>query len=199
MYPVIGYFFLTGTKARVASHTFLKRANANGSDIEVSRLNSLKHFMRFGNAALDRIDAWCERISFSHVKFPNRQAFDKQIHTGKGAVLLASHLGNIELCRALSVRNPDIKVNVLTRTSHAENFNKIIKQLSPDSDVNLIAVDELSVATSMLLQDKIEQGELVVIAADRTSNQAKDRVFFSDFLGKKAAFSSRSVFLGFSA
>ncbi len=195
MYPVIGYFFLTGTKARTASLSFHRHLSqyriCSGDDnriIEPSLWNSFKHFISFGNAALDRIDAWCERISLQQVIFENRTQFYIELGTEKGAVLLASHLGNIELCRAISAQNRNITVNVLVRTSNAENFNRVLKQLNPASDVNLIAVDELSLASSMLLQDKIAQGELVVIAADRTSNQAKERVFFSNFLGQKAAF-----------
>ena len=195
MYPVIAYFFLTGTKARTASLDFHRRLHQylicsanNTRSAEPSLKNSFKHFVNFGNAALDRIDAWCKRISLDQVVFENRAQFYSELGTKKGAVLLASHLGNIELCRAVSAQSRNITVNVLVRTSNAENFNKMLKQLNPESDVNLIAVDELSLGSSILLQEKIEQGELVVIAADRTSNQAKERVFFSEFLGEKAAF-----------
>lgn len=40
----------------------------------------------------------------------------------------------------------------------------------------------------MLLQQKIEDGELVVIAGDRTSSHAQGRVVYAPFMGQEAAF-----------
>ncbi|MCH1931069.1 glycosyltransferase family 2 protein [Shewanella sp. A25] len=193
MYPVICYFFLTGSVSRQASLDFLRRVQK--LEPEHPQLNpvvgwrdSLKHFIAFGNAALDRIDAWCDRIQLSQVDFPDRQLLAEQLNSGKGAVLLVSHLGNLELCRAISIHQRKVKVNVMVLTSHAENFNKVLKQLNPDSTLNLIQVTELNPATSMLLQQKIEDGELVVIAGDRTSSHSAGRVIYAPFMGQDAAF-----------
>lgn len=193
MYPVICYFFLTGKVTREASLDFLRRVQM--LEPQHPKLNrpvgwrdSLNHFLAFGNAALDRIDAWCDRIQLSQVDFPDRQVLAGQLESGKGAVLLVSHLGNLELCRAISIHQRKVKVNVMVLTSHAENFNKVLKQLNPDSTLNLIQVTELNPATSMLLQQKIEDGELVVIAGDRTSSNTQGRVMYAPFMGQDAAF-----------
>ncbi|MDR6965344.1 glycosyltransferase family 2 protein [Shewanella putrefaciens] len=193
MYPVICYFFLTGKVTREASLDFLRRVQM--LEPQHPKLNqpvdwrdSLNHFLAFGNAALDRIDAWCDRIQLSQVDFPDRQVLADQLESGKGAVLLVSHLGNLELCRAISIHQRKVKVNVMVLTSHAENFNKVLKQLNPDSTLNLIQVTELNPATSMLLQQKIEAGELVVIAGDRTSPNTQGRVIYAPFMGQDAAF-----------
>ncbi len=193
MYPVICYFFLTGKVSREASLDFLRRVQKLEPlhpqlNPVVNWRDSLKHFLAFGNAALDRIDAWCDRIQLSQVDFPDRQMLAAQLESGQGAVLLVSHLGNLELCRAISIHQRHVKVNVMVLTDHAENFNKVLKQLNPDSTLNLIQVAELNPATSMLLQQKIEDGELVVIAGDRTSSHAQDRVVYAPFLGQEAAF-----------
>ena len=193
MYPVILYFFLTGRNARKASLEFLNRVKA--FDPEHPQLqgdlgwqHGLKHFFSFGNAALDRIDAWCDRIQLSQVDFPNRALLADQLEAGQGAVLLVSHLGNLELCRAISVHQKKVKVNVMVLTDNAENFNRVLKQLNPDSSVNLIQVSELGPSTSMLLQQKIEDGELVVIAGDRTSSSSQGRVIYAPFMGEPAPF-----------
>ncbi|MCP3128821.1 glycosyltransferase family 2 protein [Shewanella sp. KJ2020] len=193
MYPVICYFFLTGKVTRNASLDFLRRVQV--LEPQHPKLNrpvgwrdSLNHFLAFGNAALDRIDAWCDRIQLSQVDFPDRQVLAGQLESGKGAVLLVSHLGNLELCRAISIHQRKVKVNVMVLTSHAENFNKVLKQLNPDSTLNLIQVTELNPATSMLLQQKIDDGELVVIAGDRTSSNTQGRVIYAPFMGQDAPF-----------
>ncbi|MCL1075758.1 glycosyltransferase family 2 protein [Shewanella dokdonensis] len=192
MYPVIGYFFATGRSARAASRQFLQRVQAlepQHPDLQrpTDWRDSLRHFFSFGNAALDRIDAWCERITLNQVDFPEKQLLTEQLASGRGAVLLVSHIGNIELCRAISIHQRQIKVNVMVMTDNAENFNQIIKQLNPDSQLHLLQVSELSPATAMLLQDKIDAGELVVIAADRTSRHSMGRVCYVPFLGAEAA------------
>jgi len=102
--------------------------------------------------------------------------------------LIVSHLGNIELCRAISIHQQKVKVNVMVLTQHAENFNKVLQQLNPQSSLNLIHVNELDPSTAMLLQQKIDQGEIVVIAADRTSSSSQGRVTYLPFLGQEAAF-----------
>ncbi|BAJ04068.1 glycosyltransferase family 2 protein [Shewanella violacea] len=193
MYPVILYFFLTGHNARKASLEFLNRVKAFDPQHpqlqgDLGWKHGLKHFFGFGNAALDRIDAWCNRIQLSQVDFPNRALLADQLEAGQGAVLLVSHLGNLELCRAISVHQKKVKVNVMVLTDNAENFNRVLKQLNPDSSVNLIQVTELGPSTSMLLQQKIEDGELVVIAGDRTSSNTQGRVIYAPFMGEPAPF-----------
>lgn len=193
MYPVICYFFITGTTARAASKQFLthvKHQHPNHPQLSepLGWRDSLTHFFTFGNAALDRIDAWCDRIKLSEVDFPNREMLASQLAAGNGAVLLVSHLGNLELCRAISIHQRQVKVNVMVLTQNAENFNRVLKQLNPDSALNLIQVTELGPSTSMLLQQKVEAGELVVIAGDRTSSQTAGRVIYQEFLGEQAAF-----------
>lgn len=193
MYPVIFYFFLTGRSARNASLAFLKQVKSYDPQQpqlqgKVGWRQSLKHFLAFGNAALDRIDAWCDRIQLSQVDFPDRALLADQLEAGQGAVLLVSHLGNLELCRAISVHQKRVKVNVMVLTQNAENFNRILKQLNPDSSLNLIQVTELGPTTSMLLQQKVEDGELVVIAGDRTSSNTQGRVIYAPFMGKQAPF-----------
>ncbi len=101
---------------------------------------------------------------------------------------MGSHLGNLELCRALSSRHPDIKINALVFTEHAERFNAVLKAINPDSDLNLIQVNELGADTAIMLQQKVEQGEWVVIVGDLTSVTKEQRVVWADFLGKLAPF-----------
>ena len=193
MYPVICYFFITGKTARDASLAFLHRVqqqqpNHPQLNRPVSWRDSLKHFFAFGNAALDRIDAWCDRINLAQVDFNDRHILANQVATGRGAVLIVSHLGNMELCRAISSHQQKVKVNVMVLTQHAENFNKVLQQLNPQSSLNLIHVNELDPSTAMLLQQKVDQGEIVVIAADRTSSSSQGRVTYLPFLGQDAAF-----------
>ena len=54
--------------------------------------------------------------------------------------------------------------------------------------MNLLQVTEMTPATAMLLSDKVERGEYVVIAGDRVPVSAQPRVALAEFLGDPAAF-----------
>ena len=103
-------------------------------------------------------------------------------------MIIGSHLGNLELCRALSRRHENLKINALVFTEHAERFNAVLKAVNPESDLNLIQVCQLGPDTAILLEQKLEQGEWIVIVGDRTSATKEQRVVWADFLGQPAPF-----------
>lgn len=101
---------------------------------------------------------------------------------------MGSHLGNLEVCRVIADLDDAIRINVLVHTKHAEKFNRLLKQANGNSALNLIQVTEITAATAMLLSDKIDDGELVIIAADRTPVSPNPRVSRARFLGADALF-----------
>jgi len=67
----------------------------------------------------------------------------------------------------------------------------MIKSLSPDAKVNVISTKSIGPDTAILLKEKIDNNEIVAIAADRvpTQTQAKhteNRIVETTFLGQKA-------------
>jgi signal transduction histidine kinase len=61
LYPVIGYFWLTGRAQREASRDYLQRLRQfahNRQQPLPTPLNSFRHFMRFGDAMLDKLASW---------------------------------------------------------------------------------------------------------------------------------------------
>ncbi|WAG10295.1 glycosyltransferase family 2 protein [Aeromonas dhakensis] len=192
LYPVIGYFWLTGRAQREASQTYLARletfANAQGVALPAEPRSSFRHFLRFGEAALDKLAGWRGDITEQEVELVGAEHYQTAINSGKGVLLLGSHLGDLELCRALGSRKQGLRINALVFTRHAARFNALLKQINPDSHLNLIQVQELGADTAILLKEKLEQGEWVVIVGDRTSVTREKRVIWADFLGAPAPF-----------
>lgn len=206
LYPVIGYYWLLNQRQRKYSTDYLNRLKAYAKTLPHSfawqstpnRLNSFRHFMRFGEAMLDKIACWRGDILLDDITIPERDLLIEHIHSNKGTLLIGSHLGDFEVCRALGKLSFDIKINALVFNKHAKNFNKIMKELNPKSNINLIQVDELGIDTAILLKQKIDAGEWVAIVGDRTSintqqrTSSKDasvnRVIWSSFLGEQAPF-----------
>ncbi|WP_305422283.1 glycosyltransferase family 2 protein [Photobacterium leiognathi] len=188
---VMGYYYITGKKARKASEDYLEQLESYASDNQLalpSKLNSYDHLLSFTHTMLDKLVAWKGDYSENNLTIHGDEHFNELAKRQQGIVVLGSHLGNLELCRALSSRHPDIKINALVFTEHAERFNAVLKAINPDSDLNLIQVNELGADTAIMLQQKVEQGEWVVIVGDRTSVTKEQRVVWADFLGKPAPF-----------
>ena len=190
LYPVVIYYWLTNSKGRKASLEYLKRVSAFLPDnrIQTGLYGSYRHFISFANAIIDKLAAWSGAISLQDVEFHGREAIQPHLQQRQGVVILGSHLGNLEVGRVMAYLGKKVKVNALVHTKHAEKFNTLLSRYAEAGTMNLIQVTEINAATAMLLQDRIDAGELVVIAADRTPVTGQNRVAKADFLGKTALF-----------
>lgn len=185
LYPVVSYFWLTNRTARLASQAYLKKLSAFGL---VHSYHSYQHFICFANVLIDKLAAWSGALSLSDVRYVGRDKLLNELNKGQGVVLLASHLGNNEVSRVIASSSNAARINVLVHTKHAKKFNQLLADYNLDSRLNLLQVTEINVATSILLSDKIANGELVIIAADRIPVSDNPRVCEVNFLGAKAAF-----------
>ncbi|MEQ5776985.1 glycosyltransferase family 2 protein [Thalassospira sp. NFXS8] len=187
MFPVIVYFFLTGETARKASRKYLRKmARVNGTAPPRWR-DSFRHFWCFGEAALDKVAGWSGEMKMDDVVLPDgHDGVFSYLPKDRAIILLVSHFGNIEMIRALASRDRDFRVNVLLHQKNAARFGKVLQKLAPESQVNLIEVSEIGPDTAIMLSQKVEQGEWVVIAADRVAIGARDKTVMVPFLNDPA-------------
>ena len=191
LYPVITYFFVCSRVAREASLEFLTRAFEAGSPVLTAKpgnRQSFAHFISFGRAVLDKIAVWMGGVSNQSVAFPNREYFRGQIATKKGGVILASHLGNLDICRYLSKQTPTLKLNIMVHTRHAQKFNELLNKVNSETNINFVQVDTVGPDTAMLLKQKVDDGEFVAIVGDRIPIDDNARFLQVPFLGCDAGF-----------
>jgi predicted LPLAT superfamily acyltransferase len=190
LYPVVSYYWLTNSKGRQASLQYLQRVSAYlpENSVQTGLYGSYLHFISFANALIDKLSAWSGALSLQDVEFHGREVIWRHLELGQGVLIFGSHLGNIEISRVMAYLGKKVTVNVLVHTKHAEKFNTLLNCYAEGGTMNLIQVTEMNAATAMLLQDRLEAGELVVIAADRTPVTGQNRVAKADFLGKTALF-----------
>jgi len=190
--PVVAYFFLTGSQARNASRNFLRRVKrARGESVtEPTGREVFRHLLSFGQSGLDKLAAWMGGVDYRNVVFPNRSEIEAMTVAKRGAVLIGSHLGNIEMMRALAARYKLATVNAVLYTKHAQHFNSLLMHANGDFTINCIQISGFGPETAILLKEKIDRGELVVIVGDRTppSESRQKRVSLIDFLGEPAPF-----------
>lgn len=188
---VMGYYQLTGKQAKKASENYLAQFKnfAEQQQHPIAQdLTSYNHLLSFGETMLDKLAAWRGDFNTDNLTVHGREQLQPFMDQKRGVLLLGSHLGNIELCRALSDHHTHIKMNALVFTEHAERFNAVMKAVNPKSDLNLIQVSKIGPDTAIMLQQMIERGEWVVIVGDRTSTSVENRVVWADFLGQSAPF-----------
>lgn len=191
LYPVIAYFFVAGGTARKASRAFLSRVHTHRADTfraPPGWRQSFRHFLSFGDALLDKLEAWSGKIDEDDIVYHNREIFDELREAGRGGLLIASHLGNMEVCRALGELSLNLKLNVLVHTKHAANFNRLLDRVSPDSSVSLIQTTEVDPGTAIMLYERVARGEFVIIVGDRTPVTLSGRTSWAPFLGHDAPF-----------
>ena len=190
--PVVSYFFVTGRQARAASRVYLQRLaehNAGNRTLPAPTLiNQFRHFLAFTEASLDKLAAWHGDIERQQLDFPNESAYEDIARSGRGALFIGAHLGNLEITRALAVAGGIARVNAVVYTRHARRFASLLAGASHEFGVNLLEVEDFSVDTAIALRDKIAHGELLVIVGDRTPPADNGRVVHADFLGHSAPF-----------
>ncbi len=197
LYPVVTYYWLLNRQARKSSQDYLNRLAVFAPSLKLygSLFWSYRHFISFANAIIDKLAAWSGALADSEVEYHGRDDLLATISNGRGALLLGSHLGNLEVCRVIASLDKVVGINVLVHTKHAQKFNQLLNQTSDNSRLNLIQVTEITAATAVLLNDKIDAGELVIIAADRTPVSNQQRVTKVTFLGADALFPQGPIIL----
>jgi predicted LPLAT superfamily acyltransferase len=192
--PVIGYFFISAKMPRRESQKYLKKVYAYGSThpkmaSPPTLSSSFYHFMEFGRAALDRLSSWFGHIKRRDIDFYNDQEFIDLALRSSGGLIIGSHLGNIELSRALADDIDAVKMNILVFTEHAVKFNTMLEKVNSRVNNQVIQVNQMGPDTAIMLKEKVDNGELIVILGDRTPINSKGRLNYVNFLGEEAPFS----------
>lgn len=197
LYPVIFWFLIFNRVARKSSYDYLERLYqySGGTTPKSTWLNVYRHIYAFGECILDKLIIWSGNISDLDYSLNQIEQFNELANEGKGAIIVVSHLGNLDFCRAIAKFHPNIDLTVLVHTTHAVKFNKLLKSINPDSALNIIQVSKFSMQDAMLLSEKIQKGGLIAIAGDRVPLMWGNTIPLS-FLGSKADFPLGAYLLG---
>ncbi|OZI60077.1 LpxL/LpxP family acyltransferase [Bordetella genomosp. 11] len=184
---IVFYFYCFSPRARRSIAEYQQRLrHAGAAHALPARRPVYGQFRAFADAILDKLDVWQGRLTARDVVIQDPHDLHAQMRAGRGQILVGSHLGNLEVCRALVERGGQLTLNVLVHTRHAEAFNQLLAQAGA-SRLRLIQVTELDAAIMLQLNDRIERGEWLAIAGDRVPVRG-GRVVDVDFLGAPAAF-----------
>ncbi|BAN27567.1 glycosyltransferase family 2 protein [Caballeronia insecticola] len=191
LHPIVGYFLLTGRDARAASHRYFAHLQHAAPDARTPRpgwRSAYRQMLAFAQSGLDKLAAWSGRIAEDDVVFDEPAAFEALVQSGRGALVIGAHLGNLEMTRALAVRNGHAKVTAIVYTEHAKRFNSVLSTAHGDFAKRLMQVSDFGPETSMMMKERIDAGELLVIVGDRVPARESGRTADARFLGATAPF-----------
>lgn len=186
LYPIALYFFLASPTARAASRQFLARVlNRTPSAADVFR-----HIFTFSCVVLDRLFLLANRLDGYRITVHGLDNIASVVATGRGCMLLGSHLGSFEVLRAVSRQCP-VPVKALMYFANAGAFSHMIEQLDPglrDAVIQIGAPDAM-----LRVREAVERGEVVGILADRAPEP--QRGVAVPFLGDDALLPSGPILL----
>jgi predicted LPLAT superfamily acyltransferase len=189
--PAMAYFLVRRGEARRASANYLRRVRQQHPQ-QLPRgpilWLSFRHFLCFGHALLDRYLAWIQPPSDIKMRAGLREMQNEIIESRQGLLIIGSHFGNLEYSRSIGNHHSDLIVNILLHDRHAEKFATLMRTNAAQSRVNLIQVTDLDLDLALRLQEKVANGEWLLIAGDRVPIENNDKVSAATFFGDKAEF-----------
>ena len=180
LYPIVAYFYCFSPLARKASKKYLAKL--------AYRASSFKHLLAFAESIVDKLAVWHGDISLEQIEIVGIELFRKQVAEKTGGVIFTAHLGNMEIARALSDFDLSVKINALLFTSNAKKITTFLEKINPKFTANLLYLENLGLAQAIDLQTKIDNGEFIVIAGDRTSVTKPQNSIPAVFFGDRAYF-----------
>lgn len=180
-YKCLGKFSVEIIAFFVALVTFLKAKDLRRCSekylaivgVKPSFINVFKHFLSYAMSLADKIEVFAGGFDMKKIRPDSgAQKFLESKSSEKGAVCIFSHIGNIDVARALIDKNR--KITIVLSLVQAKIFREFLKKLSFQKNITLSPVEDMGVATAFLLKEKLENGEYVFIAGDRTSKNAKN-------------------------
>jgi len=187
LYPITAYFLITAHTARRTSYEYLTRVRSRSA----RWWHVFHHFHCFSATILDRVYLLRGKFERFRVTVHGKEILHRHVETGRGGILLGSHLGSFEMLRALGVMQGSVPLKVLMDTVHNQNITRFFDALNPQIAETVIAPDRTD--TLIRVKESLDTGSFVGILGDRVSSG--DKTTRCQFLGASATFPAGPVLL----
>jgi predicted LPLAT superfamily acyltransferase len=180
LYPITFYFVMTAQAARQTSYEYLKRMRG----YPAHWWHVFRHFHCFAATILDRLYLLRSEFQRFDVMLHGKEILQRQMESGKGSILLGSHLGSFEVLRALGVMQRSFPLKVLMDTVHNQNITRFFDALNPVIASTVIAPDRPD--TLLTVKESLDAGFFIGMLGDRVSSG--DKTTQCQLLGAPAVF-----------
>lgn len=184
---VVFFYYITSKKERENIRNFRENLAKFAGKECVKNSSVFSNFYEFGVAICDKFRVWRGEITLNEIKAINLEAIQSElINAKRGQILLTAHLGNIEICKALSTKVGGLDMVILAYDENTREFAEIIGKISGKS-VRVMLVNELDVEAMLELKNIVDSGTHIGIMGDRVPISG-DKFSEVAFLGKSAKF-----------
>jgi predicted LPLAT superfamily acyltransferase len=166
---------VTATAARRGSRRFLRRALGR----EPNWRDGFRHIHCFAATILDRVYFLTGRLQLFAIEIFGGQLILDQAASGRGCILLGSHLGSFEALRAIGATLRHLPIRILMNVEHNRAIGRFLDALNPALAQAILPIDGPD--TLLRVRESVEQGYLVGVLGDRvTAGEKTVRVRFFD-------------------
>lgn len=195
IYPVSFFYLICSKRARTEARLYQKQLKEFTHGKSPRVISPFLQILSFSLCVLEKIVGWLGKVTYDKLVChdDDLQELIQMLEKKQGAVLIGSHLGNIELLRSLFSFNRtgvsrEVPISVIMELKSTEQFNKTIREVNPKAGFNVIDPKSIGPDTMIALDEQVKNGGLVVFTADRTSANVRTRSVRLPFLGKEADF-----------
>lgn len=182
LFGVAIYFVLFAPRARRASRVYLSRALGR----RATWRDGFRHVLSFASTIHDRIYLLNDRFDLFDIDVHGADALEAALASQPGALLIGAHLGSFEVLRAVGRGKAGLKVAVLMYEANARKINATLEAINPAATEDIVVLGRMD---SMLeVRDRLDQGYLVGILADRALGTRGEAMVDCAFLGDPAPF-----------
>ena len=187
LHPITLYFLISLPAARRVSLEYLRRVRGR----RAYWWQVFRHFRCFAATILDRLYLLKGEFERFNVTIHHKEILQRQIESGKGCILLGSHLGSFEVVRTLGMTQQDFLLKVLMDVEHNENITRFLDSLNPEVAETVIASDGPDAL--LRVKERLDAGFLIGALGDRVSSDGKTTR--CKFLGAPATFPAGPILL----
>lgn len=199
IFPISVFFYIFAREGRIEIRRFQKQlvkyTKTTGKKCPIKKagfFSGWKTVMSFSYSLVEKFEGWQGKLNYERISTfdDDLNELVENLNSGKGAFIIGSHLGNIEMLRSLSSFNEnackkEISILIMMDLKSTAVFNDTLSKINSQFAVNVIDISEISPETIIRIETHIDNGGLVVIAADRLGKFSAKSLTV-DFLGKKA-------------
>jgi predicted LPLAT superfamily acyltransferase len=187
LYPITWYFVFSAREARPVSYDYLRRVRGRPA----RWWHVFRHFHCFAATILDRLYLLRGEFERFDVTLHEKEILLREIESGKGCILLGSHLGSFEVLRTLGVTQQNFPLKVLMDTAHNRNITRFLDALNEKIAGTVIVPDRPD--TLLRVKEDLDAGFLIGMLGDRLSSG--DKTTQCQFLGAPATFPAGPILL----
>jgi len=187
---IAGYFWMVDGARRAYSLAYLQRVFALSGRKPPTRRDTYLHFRSFAEKALDVFIAWLDPGQIGTVTLASPDIIERTNGDSRGGLLIVSHHGNAELSRACLGGQFQHPIHPLVHTRHAQQYNAFLHAVQPNIATTAIEVEDIGPELAIAMKERVERGEWIAIAGDRTPLSGATRNVAVPFLGSPAPFST---------